>query len=166
VRLVCIDGPAGAGKTALAQALAAELGVGAVVFHLDDLYEGWTGLDGVWDRLEGQVLQPLAQGRAGRWRRYDWELERFADWHDLPVPQVLVVEGCGSAQRAVDGRAALIVWVNAPAEVRLARGLARDGEGMREHWLRWMDSEQAHFARERTHERADARVDGTAALPD
>jgi uridine kinase len=160
VRLVCVDGPAGSGKTTLAAALADVLGPGAVVVHLDDLYEGWAGLGGVWARVEGQVLGPLEQGRPGRWQRYEWEAERFAEWHDLPVPEYLILEGCGSGPRAVDGRANLIVWVEAPAEVRLARGLARDGEHLRDHWLRWMASEAEHFARERTRERADVVVDG------
>ena len=124
VRLVCIDGPAGSGKTTLARALADRLGPGAVVVHLDDLYEGWSGLGGVWERVEAQILSPLEQGRPGRWQRYDWTAERFAEWVDLPVPECLILEGCGSSPRAVDGRANLIIWVEAPADVRLARGLA------------------------------------------
>ena len=165
VRLVCIDGPAGSGKTTLAAAIAAELGRGVVVLHLDDLYEGWSGLGGVWERLDEQVLRPLEQGLPARWQRYDWAAEQFAEWVDLPVPQFLIVEGCGSAPRVVDGRAALIAWVEAPADVRLARGLARDGEQMRDHWLRWRAEEAAEFAREGTRERADVVVDGRGMLP-
>src|SRR5665648_868007 len=114
---------------AVAGMVAAERGRGAVVLHLDDLYEGWSGLGGVWARLEEQVLRPLEQGQAGRWQRYDWVAERFAEWIDLPVPDCLIIEGCGSAPRAVDGRAALIAWVQVPTDVRLARGLASD-EGL------------------------------------
>lgn len=160
VRLVCVDGPAGSGKSTLAAALADRLG--AAVVHLDDLYEGWSGLGGVWERVEEQVLRPLEQGRPGRYQRYDWDAGVFAEWHDLPVPDHLVLEGCGSAPRAVDGRAVLIVWVDAAADVRLERGLARDGDGMRDHWLRWMGIEAEHFAREQTPERADVVVDGRA----
>lgn len=162
VRLVCIDGPAGSGKTTLAARLADALG--GVVLHLDDLYEGWAGLDGVADRLDAQVLTPVAAGRPGRYQRYDWEADRFADWVDLPVTAVLVVEGCGSAARAVAGRASAVVWVEAPAAVRLERGLERDGEAMRPQWLRWRALEQEHFAREGTRERADVVVDGTVEL--
>jgi uridine kinase len=164
VRLVCIDGPAGSGKTTLAAALADALGPGAAVVHMDDLYEGWSGLGGVWDRVEAQVLRPLWQSRDVLYQRYDWVAERFADWVDLPIPEVLILEGCGSAPRAVDLRAALIVFVEAPADVRLARGLARDGEAMRENWLAWMVEEAAELALEGTRERADVVVDGTVPL--
>lgn len=163
-RLVCVDGPAGSGKSTLAAALAARLGDGCVVVHLDDLYEGWAGLGGVWDRVEGQLLAPLADGRPGRYRRYDWARGAFAEWVDVPVPEVLVLEGCGSAPRAVDDRAVLRVFVEAPEGLRLARGLARDGEAQRAHWLVWMAEEAAEFAREDTRVRAHVVVDGTAPL--
>ncbi|WP_249380295.1 uridine kinase [Actinotalea sp. K2] len=162
VRLVCVDGPAGAGKSTLAERLGQDLG--ATVIHMDDLYEGWSGLEGGWDRLEEQVLAPLASGRPARYQRYDWVEGAFAEWRDVPVPEHLVVEGCGSAPRALGDRAVLVVWVEAPSELRLARGVARDGEEMRAEWLRWRDLEAAHFAREGTRARADVVVDGTAVL--
>lgn len=167
VRLVCVDGPAGSGKTTLAEALARSLaaaGAGVVVVHVDDLLEGWTGLPRVWARIERQLLEPLAAGSAASYRRYDWAAGRFGERVDVPVPDVLVLEGCGSAPRAVDGRAVLKVFVEAPPEVRLARGLARDGEAQRAHWLAWMREEAAEFAREDTGARADVVVDGTAPI--
>lgn len=135
-----------------------------VLLHLDDLYEGWSGLDGVWPRLEQQVLDPLGRGEPGRYRQYDWEADRFAGWVDVPVPSVLVVEGCGSAPRAVGDRAVLVLWVEAPSGVRLGRGLERDGSALRDQWLRWMALEEAHFDREGTRARADVVVDGCAPL--
>ncbi len=54
-----------------------------------------------------------------------------------------------------------LVWVEAPSVVRLERGVARDGEHMRSHWLTWAEQEEAMFERERTRERADVVVDGT-----
>jgi uridine kinase len=167
VRLVCVDGPAGSGKTTLADRLAGALrdgGSRVAVMHLDDLYEGWSGLGGVWDRVEAQLLAPLGRGEPGRWQRYDWTQGRFAEWHDLPTPDVLVLEGCGAAPRDVDGRAVLRLYVEAPPRLRLRRGLERDGEAMRPEWVRWQVLEAAQFATEQTRERADLVVDGTAAL--
>ena len=160
-RLVCVDGPAGSGKTTWAAALAEALGPGTTVLHMDDLYAGWT-TTGAWARLAAGVLRPLAEGRPGAFHRYDWAAGRFqATPAAVHVPEVLVVEGCGSCPRAVDPWAVLRVWVEAPADLRLARGLARDGAVHEGHWRRWQATEPALFAAERTRERADLVVDGT-----
>jgi uridine kinase len=165
-RLVTVDGPAGSGKTTFAALLAIALGPVTTVLHMDDLYAGWT-LDGAAARLTAGVLEPLAAGRPGSYRRYDWTAERFDDVPiEVPVPEVLVVEGCGSSPRALDGRTALRIWVEAPQQLRLARGLARDGDQLAEHWDRWQREEAAEFARERTRARADVLVDGALTGPE
>jgi len=84
----------------------------------------------------------------------------------VPVPDVLVVEGCGSCPRAVDGWTTLRIWVEAPQPLRLARGLARDGADLADRWRRWQEEEAAHFAAEDTRARADLRVDGAAPAAD
>jgi uridine kinase len=166
VRLVCVDGPAGSGKTTFAGRLADALGGGAGLVHLEDLYAGWT-LSGAVARLSAGVLRPLAEGRPGTHHRYDWAAGRFDDEPvAVPLPRVLVVEGCGSSPRALDPWTSLRIWVEAPAPLRLARGLARDGADLAAHWRRWQQSEAAHFAAEDTRARADLRVDGAAPCPD
>lgn len=165
VRVVCVDGPAGSGKTTAAAAIATAAGPTSSVLHLDDLYAGWSGLEGsLWPRLSAQVLEPLRRGLPGRFQRYDWPSGAFAEWVDVPVPDLLVLEGCGSARRAADPLAVVRVWVEAPADLRLERGLARDGVDARAQWLTWMSDEAAHFAREGTRERADIRLDAFGAV--
>jgi uridine kinase len=158
-RLVCVDGPAGSGKTTFAGRLAAELG--APVLHMDDVYAGWT-LTGGFARLAAGVLRPLRAGRPGAVHRYDWAAGRFAELLPVPAGPALVVEGCGSAPRDVDPYVVLRVWVEAPRTVRMARGIARDGEALRAQWLRWQQQEEAEFAGQDTRARADLLVDGTA----
>lgn len=158
VRLLVIDGPAGSGKTTLAARLGAALP--AQTIHMDDLYEGWHGLEESWGLLDEWVLRPLAEGRAGRYRRFDWASGEFAEWHEVPLAPYLVVEGCGSARLEADAVACLRVWVQAPDDVRLVRGLDRDGESMRSRWIEWMDDERRHYLRNRTRQRADMRLDG------
>lgn len=163
VRLVVVDGPAGSGKTTLAGRLAGALRYSAVV-HMDDLYEGWSGLGGdVWDRLRRQVLEPLAAGRPARYQLYDWAAGRFDGWVDLAVPKVLVVEGVGAAARPVEPWVSLRVWVEVTPELRVARGIARDGETLRAEWERWVQQEQVHFAADGTRDRADVLVSGSGA---
>lgn len=164
-RLVSVDGPAGSGKTTFAERLAAALGDATQVVHMDDLYAGWT-LTGAVARLEAGVLRPLAEGRPGAYSPYDWAAGRFSpDVVPVPGASVLVVEGCGSCPRRLDRWTTLLVWIEAPEPVRLARGLARDGGDLAGEWHRWLRTEAAEFAREDTRARAGLRVDGAPGTP-
>lgn len=160
-RLVCVDGPAGSGKTTLAAALADALG-GASVVHMDDLYEGWGQQlgDPLAARVEAWLLVGWAAGLVGMHPRYDWVAGRFAQWVSVPGAPVVILEGCASASARLRAMASLVVWVQAPADVRLQRGLARDGDATAEHWRAWQAHEAAHFAADGTRAAADVRVDG------
>jgi len=159
-RLVTVDGPAGSGKTTLADRLAAALDPDAAVVHLEDLYASWT-LTGAVPRLAAAVLRPVAEGRPVAYSRYDWHAGRFsAAPVAVPVGAVLLVEGCGSSPRALDPWTTLRIWVEAPLGLRTARGLARDGEHLAAEWQRWQGVEATEFTAQDTRARADVVVDG------
>lgn len=151
-RLVCIDGLAGAGKTTLALGLAAV--ARAQVVHTDELLEGWSGLPGLGATLDG-ILRPLAAGGSSAWTRWDWHASGWAESRSLSPGGLLVIEGVGSAPARIADLVTTLVWVEAPRDERLRRGIARDGEPMRPQWERWLDDEAALHAAERTRERAD-----------
>ena len=167
-RVLAIDGPSGAGKTVLAEAIRAALeahtpDAGPVpVVHLDSIYPGWDGLADSVPRLVDWVLRPLATARPVRYRRYDWDRDEYAEWIDVrtdPVPPVVIVEGAGAGSRPCAPYLSLLVWLEAPAAVRFERGMARDGDSYRPHWQRWADQEARHFAEHDPRGRADLCLD-------
>jgi hypothetical protein len=147
VRVIAVDGGAGAGKSTLAATLAEALPM-AAVFHLDELLDGWNGQFSYRDRLRAQVLAPLAENRPARYQRYDWLAGRFTDWVSIPVPRILIVEGV-SAIWGCEGALALGVFLNVGRMERLRRWIERDGPAEPE-WLRWLDAEEAFFGRHPT----------------
>jgi len=163
-RVVGVDGPSGAGKTTLAAAVAGALGEAgpAPVVHLDDIYPGWDGLADAVPRLLEWVLEPLSAGLPARYRRFDWPADEYAEWHAVATDgaRALVVEGVTCGARACAPYLSLLVWVDAPRDLRFRRGMERDGEAYRPYWERWARQEDAHFAAEDTRRRADVVVDG------
>ena len=155
-RLICIDGPDGSGKTTLATEVA-DLSDAPVV-HMDDLYPGWDGLFDVEPHVLG-VLLPLTTDTPGHYRRYDWEAGDYLEAHRVEPTPLLVLEGVGAGNRAWRHLVTTLVWVEAPSQVRLGRGVARDGEGARDRWLTWMRDEELLFAREQTRAAADLLLD-------
>lgn len=143
VRVVAIDGGAAAGKSSLAIALAARL-PGSAVLSTDALLDGWAGQFSFWSRLRQDVLEPLAAGRAGSYRRYDWHAMRFAETVPVPAPRVLLVEGV-SAITACAGRESVAVFLDVARDVRERRWIERDGP-LRAPWQDWLDNEDRYFS--------------------
>jgi len=143
VRLVAIDGGAGAGKSSLTAALAAAVPA-ATVLHLDDLLDGWAGQFGYRDRLHAEVLAPLAAGRPGSYRRYDWPAGRFAERVTVPVTRYLLVDGV-SALWGCAPFWSVGVFLAVPRAERERRWVDRDGP-MQPEWLAWLEAEDRFFA--------------------
>jgi len=159
-KVVAIDGPSGAGKTDLTAALAEHL-PGAHVLHMDDLYPGWDGLAQAVADLHDKILAPVARGELAAYRRWDWEHDRYADWHSLPATPLLLVEGAGSGAGRNADLESVLIWLEADRDVRFRRGIRRDAEAYRPHWRRWAEQEEALFLADATRSRADLIVDTT-----
>jgi uridine kinase len=174
-RLVAIDGYGGSGKSTLARQLAAGW-ANAVVIEIDDFYRPVServdrpkvhGLNWDRERLVVEVLEPLASGRAGRYQRYDWDQDRLAEWHDVPADAVVLVEGVYSTSEQLRRYFDYTIWVDCPYEVRLRRGVERDGEAMRSVWVdQWMPAEHRYVEAEHPDERANLVLDGSGAGAD
>lgn len=159
-KLVAIDGRGGSGKSSLAWWLASELE--ADVIHIDDFggpgrpYDAWD-----WLRFQEQVLSPLRADQPARYQRYDWVADRLAEWVDVQAGGVVIVEGVSATRSELGDPWDVKVWVECPHDIRLGRGVQRDGESMRDTWVNvWMPQEDRYVQDQHPRERADVVIRG------
>lgn len=173
--LVGIDGRGASGKSTLARRLE-RASTDIAVVEFDDFYlplrdwearagsaDGEIGGNFDWRRLRDQVLIPLSQDAPASYQRYDWPTDELSEWHTVPVGGTVVVEGNYCTRRELFGFYDYTVWIDAPRELRLERGLRRGGQDTRERWLtEWMPEEDRYLQAEHPANRADLVLDGTA----
>jgi hypothetical protein len=162
IRIVGIDGPSGSGKSTLGSLLAAALN--APLIRIDD-FVSWPVFAAWWPRFETQVLWPLLAGSAAHWQVRDWAGDEFGtsvkEWRTQPWTPIVLIEGVTCCREAASPSLAYSIWVETPAELRLERGIERDGESHRPLWDRWMREEEAFFASDGTRDRVNLIVSGT-----
>lgn len=171
--LMGIDGCGGSGKSTFARELV-KSDSSIEIVHMDDFYLPYhlrinskaifkpVGADFDWQRLREQVLKPLKKDRVGYYSRYDWGTDRLAEWHIVPVGGMVVVEGVYVLRKELAEFYDYKIWVDCPREIRLARGVERDGEPAREAWeSNWMVAEDKYVREQLPFERADLIVDGS-----
>ncbi len=114
-----------------------------------------------WERLRDEVLAPLLHGEDARYRRYDWLTGRLGEeLAEVPVAGVVVVEGVYVARPALRGYLDLIVAVDAPRELCIARQLER-GENEPAVLERWRAAEEWYLEHQDPRRVADLVIDGT-----
>ena len=109
---------------------------------LDDVYPGWDGLDAGSHHVYREVVLALAEGRTGRYRRWDWREERPAEWVEVFHPDLVVIEGCGALRREASLFSSERFWIEADEEVRVSRTRERDGGAFEDFWARWALQEE------------------------
>ena len=157
VRLIAVDGHAGSGKSTFAARLAAALGDGVPVLHLDDLASheepfAWT------DRMLSEVIAPLAQGRTAHYHPYDWNLRRFTSSRALEAAPLVLIEGVGAGRQVLRPYLAWLLWMEREAEESWQRGRRRDGSELSTFWDGWTVAETRHFAADPSRPFANALV--------
>ena len=174
--IVGIDGPGGAGKSTLARELAL-LRDDVAIIEGDDFYRplaestraALTPLEAVdllfdWERLRDEALAPLVRGEDASYRRYDWGADRLGEEvATVAAGGVVLVEGCYVARPALRGYLDLIVAVDAPRELCIARQLER-GENEPGQVERWREAEEWYLERQDPRRVADLVIDGSRSV--
>jgi len=157
--IVLIDGRSASGKTTFAEQLQSLLFKEGEtlprVVHMDDLYEGWTGLQAGHDCLLRNVLTPVVARKRASWQEFDWYKGERDRWREFEGGTPLIVEGCGSLSQATAPLAHIRVWLKADERVRHDRWVMRSGHDHDEFWPVWAAQELEFYSRERSAELAD-----------
>jgi uridine kinase len=155
-RIVAVDGPGGSGKSSLASWLAVKLD--AQVIHTDD-FASWDNPTDWWPHLLELALEPLAAGRPARYQPTSWDGEERARL--LIEPRgIVILEGVTASRQAFRPYLAYSIWVATSRELRLERGLERDGAHALPQWEQWMEAEDRYIETERPAEHADLVLPG------
>lgn len=170
--LIGVDGCGGSGKSSFARWLSQH--VGGVVIHMDDFflpssirtkkigYEKPIAGDYDIQRVKTQILAPLREDKSTRYQRYDWVDDALAEWHDVPAGGFVLIEGVYALLPDLRDFYDFKVWVETPYDIRLKRGVERDGEGMRSRWTDdWMPSEQRYIDTLKPQNAANLVLDGS-----
>ena len=153
--LVGIGGRGAAGKTSLAHSIPEA--------HVVGTDEFWNGSEFELSRLRREVFDALLRGERAVYAGFNWaHQERFVEPRVVEPRGLIVIDGVCALHRMFRDDYDLRIWVEAPYPVRLARGVARDGEASRRTWEEvWIPMEEHYIARDDPISAADLVVDGT-----
>ncbi|WFR83856.1 chorismate-binding protein [Arthrobacter sp. Y-9] len=162
--LIGIDGRSGAGKTTLAVELCARLRQHRTVslFHLEDIYPGWQGLEQGIQRYLDTVLAPLSTGHDAEWTTWDWAAGTDGPLRTTPAAEIVVIEGVGACAEGARELLDATLWVSGADDERKSRALARDGESYVPFWDTWAEQEERWLATDPVPESVDVTVRDTA----
>jgi uridine kinase len=159
--MIAIDGPSGAGKSYFAKKLSSIL-LDSFVVEMD-YFISWNSLDNGVDRAINQLFEPLTKLSKARFQARDWVGDfwgdRLGDWKDVPKSDYYIFEGISSSRIEYSKYLDVVIWIEAPEEVCIKRGLERDGDNLIVHWKRFKLLEQNFFDKDNSKFRADYIVD-------
>lgn len=153
--LVAIDGRCASGKSTLAARL--QKACGCAVVHMDDFFlrpeqrtrERYETPGGNVDheRFLSEVLQPLQQGKAARYRPFDCWAQRLTAPVCIEPAPVLVVEGSYSCHPELWSYYDLRIFLTVSPETQMQRIENRDGsEYAGVFRTKWIPLEEAYFS--------------------
>lgn len=159
--LVGIGGHGGSGKSTLARAIATSRDD----VHVIGTDAFWNGTQFELPRLRTEVIDTLLRGEPATYATWDWPKRSPGASVTVSPTGVVVIEGVCALHAMFRHDLDVRIWIEAPQDLRLARGIARDGEESRATWTDvWIPSENAYVARDNPVACAHLILNGADAL--
>ncbi len=158
MRVIAIDGPAGAGKTTLAAKFLADYQTtqSVSIIHMDDLYAGWeNALDQRLTAKLSEIVTAFKSGSSITIDIYNWAKSSFDAVETISPSDILIIEGVGAGQKVVREAGATLYWLDIEPAIGLARVLARDGHEIEAQMHQWQQQQAQHFLSDLTRNHAD-----------
>lgn len=163
--MIAIDGRGGSGKSSLVEYLKPIL-PGFTMLNGDDYFEPVEN-QVVWgdfndERFAEDVITPLKVSNVFTYKPYDWHAEPHITEKNIEITKGFCLERCFSFRFDLDWD--LKIWVEAPKDICLERGIAR--ESMPKNrvlgaWKIWQAQEDDYIHDFRPQQKADVVIDGT-----
>ena len=156
--IIAIDGPAGAGKTTLAHEifLAISPRMSVNVIHMDDLYDGWDNALGEdLTKVLTHIVDQHKQKKSAKISKYNWTNSSFEDSEELAPADLLILEGVGSGDMAIQDDLAALIWIDIDPEIGVKRVIERDGAQVANEMRKWLGTQEEYFSQHSTREKAD-----------
>lgn len=155
--LIGIDGQGAAGKTTLAENLQ-KFDPSIDIISMDDFYlpkpdrpkgNAFTkpiGGDFDWQRLEQEVLKPLSSNKEVTYQICHWNSDTILSETKTVSPTgIIIIEGIYAIRPELKDYYDYMIWIDTPQDLRLQRGIARNGIQTKNLWLHeWMPHEDRY----------------------
>jgi uridine kinase len=161
-KVVCIDGPAGSGKTTLANSLSKYLDNCPIV-HMDEIYEGWGEAlsQKTTNDLYQWIIEPLLKKQLIEFFKFDWTISKRNKKVVIRSHSYLIIEGVGSSVKEVSKHASLKIWIEVNQSLGIERVLKRDGQQIKDQMKNWQIQELNYFNENKTKENSNIWIDGS-----
>ena len=161
-KVVCIDGPAGSGKTTLANSLSKYLDNCPIV-HMDEIYEGWGEAlsQKTTNDLYQWIIEPLLKKQLIEFFKFDWTISKRNKKVVIRSHSYLIIEGVGSSVKKVSEHASLKIWIEVNQSLGIERVLKRDGQQIKDQMKNWQIQELNYFNENKTKENSNIWIDGS-----
>ncbi len=139
----------------------------AEIIHTDD-FASWENPMDWWIMTIEKVFEPIAGGaKVLNYKRSSWAVfHKSKSAVNQPVTKIMIIEGVGASRKEFDKYIGLSIFVDTPKDVCLKRGMERDNgqyhnDALKMKWREWNKTEEEHFTKDDTKNRALIIVDGT-----